>query len=116
MTEPKPKALQKRGRPKGSKNKHTADFDKAYQKYAVEYGIDPVEFLFRVMSGADKSEEWGTARLHAAIQLLNRKVPTLRSIEANVKTEEQKQLVIVWDDDKDNNSLQSEAVPEGLTH
>jgi hypothetical protein len=117
MTEPKPKALQKsRGRPKGSKNKFTEDFDKAYQKYSRAYGIDPVEFLFRVMSGADKSEDWGTTRLTAAVQLVNRKVPVLKSIDANVKSEESKQLVIVWEDEENHSTVQTEAVSEGLTH
>ena len=119
MTEPKPVSLQRtRGRPKGSKNKVTEDFDQAYRKYSKEYGCDPVEFLFRVMTGADQSEEWGTSRLTAAIALIKRKVPELKSLDANIKQQEQKQLVIVWDDGdrESHDTLQAETVSEAITH
>lgn len=78
----------------GSLNVRTLDFFIKFEECVRQYDHHPVEFLFRIAAGLDKSEDWGTHRLTAAQKLVDIRYPKVKMVEV-------KDLSVDEDSDQD---------------
>ncbi len=88
-------------RPKGARNVQKLDFETKWDKLSKSLKVDPVQMLFRIAKGTEKSETWGpTHRLEAIKLLMSYRYPKLRSIEHKVAADSGP-MVFRWADERD---------------
>lgn len=77
----------------------TLDYIVRYEECARQYQVDPVDFLFRVLAGQDKSYEWEAGHvMDAAKSLMRYRFPQVKALELSDSnnTDEQNEMTFSW--------------------
>ncbi len=77
----------------------TLDYIIKYEDCARQYETDPVEFLFRVLSGHDKSHHWDAShKIDAAKHLIKYRFPQVKALEITDAgdADNQNEMAFTW--------------------
>ncbi len=88
-------------RPKGARNVAKVEFADKWDRISKRLKCDPVDLLFKIAAGKERSEVWGpTHRLDAIKLLMSYRYPKLRAIEHKI-ADDSAPIRFRWADERD---------------